>query len=196
MPLTTWNPADKAAGITLSGGNNIATGSTGNNSVRGTTSHAAAAGKYYLEFNTISQVGGSGVIGIENASVGLTTNSTNSMGISPSGSFPGGTLGASPAGKVIGMAVDFVNLKIWWRYDLGSWNANGSADPATNVGGVSFSAMSGGTTSFPFVFLQNGGAVTINTDSTAFAHTAPSGFTPWDGAVAAAAASQPQIING
>lgn len=185
MTLTTWNPADKAAGITLSNGNNTATGSSGNNSVRGTTSHAASTGKYYLEYNSITQVGGSGVIGVENSTVGLTTNSTNGMGVGPSGAFPGGTFSASPAGHVVGMAVDTNNKRIWWRYDAGNWNNSGTADPATNVGGTDYSGMSGGTTVFPFVFLQNGGTCTINTDGTAFAHAAPSGFSPWDGVAGA-----------
>lgn len=182
MTLTTWNPADKAAGITLSNGNNTATGSSGNNSVRGTTSHAPSDGKFYFEFNTITMVGGSGVIGLENAAVGLTTNSTNGMGVSPSGGFPGGSFGADPTGVVIGVAVDAVHLRVWFRYDAGNWNNSGTADPATNTGGIDYSGMSGGDTVFPFVFLQNGGTVTINTDSTSFAHAAPSGFDPWDGA--------------
>lgn len=180
MTFTVWNSADKAAGITLSAGDTIATGSGGNNSVRGTTSHASNTGKFYLEYHSITQPGGSGVIGFENGTVGLTTSSTNGEGVSPGGSFQGHTVG-TPAGHVVCLAIDTAHLTAWIRIDGGNWNGSGTADPATNTGGVSYSGMSGGTTVFPFVWLQNGGTVTIVTDSSLFSFAAPSGFSPWDG---------------
>jgi hypothetical protein len=34
------------------------------------------------------------------------------------------------------IAVDLDNAKIWFRVGAGNWNNNGSANPATNVGGI------------------------------------------------------------
>lgn len=62
---------------------------------------------------------------------------------------------------------------IWWRVGSGNWNGSGTADPATNTGGVSISSMGD---VFPAYNVRNSGSLTANFGATAFAHTPPSGF--------------------
>lgn len=188
MP-TTWSTSDKAAGITLSSGNHVATSASGNNTVRGTTSHALA-GKFYLEYPANTVTAGSGCIGFADATKNLTNNALDGMvGISVTGGWnigSGGGLGSSPNGKHVSFAIDFDNNRVWARYDGGLWNGSGTADPATNVGGIDLLTMV--TTPlpppvpalFPAVFIQNSGSNTLNAGDSAFTYTAPDGFVPWD----------------
>lgn len=70
---TTWNPSDKAAGITLSNGNLTALNSSGGgqNGVRSVTGHST--GKYHVEF-TINAIGAGVVqVGFASASWSLAT---------------------------------------------------------------------------------------------------------------------------
>lgn len=81
----TWNPADKDASITLSGGDLIATGTASNawRGVRGTTSNVTS-GKWYFEVKVRLNTGlGNFLIGIGNASA-VTNNyfSVNANGAS------------------------------------------------------------------------------------------------------------------
>lgn len=69
-------------------------------------------------------------------------------------------------------------MAIWYRVNGGNWNANPSANPSTNTGGVSLAAVAG----VPLfaVGLVNAGATndnqTANFGATAFANAAPAGF--------------------
>jgi hypothetical protein len=180
--VSTWNSADKAAGITLSNTNHTATGASGNNGVRGT--NGRSTGKWYFEFPVNTITAGFAVLGIGTSSFNINDNSTSgSVGISASGTIsPSGNMGSAPTGKHISFAVDFDNLKFWARYDGGNWNgaAIGSQNPATNTGGTAFSA----GTYFPLVLIQNVGTTTINTGDSAFVYSAPSGFSEWEGEAA------------
>jgi hypothetical protein len=83
------------------------------------------------------------------------------------------------AGQIMGMAVDLDNRQLWVRASpAGSWNAGGTANPATNVGGIAIPA----GTMVPFVTFGGGSGaannvVTANFGSSAFSGAAPSGFT-------------------
>jgi hypothetical protein len=180
---TTWNPSDKGSGIVLSGGNKIATGASGNNKVRGTTSHVTS-GKYYLEYPSNSVTAGSGIIGFGLASVGLNDNTvTDCVGVDPGGNFKsdseGHATGLTPNGKHLSFAVDFTNGKIWMRFDGGVWfgNSVGTPDPVTNTNGLPLSET---LALFPLTFIQNVGNNTINAGDTAFTYAIPSGFIAWD----------------
>lgn len=185
---TTLNNADKAPGVTLSGGNLIATQSTADGSVRSIASHTS--GKYYCEMTV-----GAGVsdwqhaLGIANTSSVLTdapgspdANSgalyQNQPAIYIAGSDSGVASDVYVSGNVVGMAVDIDNKRIWYRVNGGNWNASGTNNPATNTGGASFSAITGAIYVLAYVG-DTGSTNTMNFGATAYANAAPVGFGNW-----------------
>jgi len=189
----TWNPADKSAQITLSGGNLIATDtSTGDSGVRSTTSHSG--GKWYIEWTSGSTFTGANTnvgictIGAPLAGVGNTTANAFLLQQGGSGAvwFNGSQAGLPQIGqfftnRIAGMAIDLVNMRGWFRVDgasgLNYWNGNASYDPATNTGGVDISALFPSNAAYP-VFTSNGNGSICTINST-FTYAAPSGFNPW-----------------
>ncbi|UQR65096.1 hypothetical protein LRP30_07525 [Bradyrhizobium sp. C-145] len=57
------------------------------------------------------------------------------------GSSTGSSLGSISSGTLIGMAIDFTNSTGWFRKATGNWNGSGTANPATNTGGINISAL-------------------------------------------------------
>src|SRR4029077_13475902 len=49
-------------------------------------------------------------------------------------------IGVPVSGDVIGVAVDFTNHLAWFRRNSGNWNNDGTANPATGVGGITIAA--------------------------------------------------------
>jgi hypothetical protein len=191
--MAVWDGATASA-VTLSGGNLVAT-NTGTTTDHG--AHVAAAsgktsGKYYFEvtLTTFTTIGGDSGVGI-----GTPASTYAGMGggsgvvgdlmylstgnIYTNGSSAGASLGVGVLGVVYGMAVDVDNRKIWFRKaPVGNWNNSGTANPATNVGGITIPA----GTMVPF--LTFGGAVqaagnvlTANFGPSGFSGAAPAGFT-------------------
>jgi hypothetical protein len=80
--------------------------------------------------------------------------------------------------SVLRVAIDnTTNKKVWLSLDGGSWNGSGTADPATNVGGID-------TSSLADIFACNAvwsptgaSACTANFGASAWVYTPPSGFT-------------------
>ena len=189
----TWNPADKSAQITLSGGNLIATDtSTGDSGVRSTTSHSG--GKWYIEWTSGSTFTGANTnvgictIGAPLAGVGNTTANAFLLQQGGSGAvwFNGSQAGLPQIGqfftnRIAGMAIDLVNMRGWFRVDgasgLNYWNGNASYDPATNIGGVDISALFPSNAAYP-VFTSNGNGSICSINST-FTYMPPGGFSPW-----------------
>lgn len=193
---TTWNPADKSATVTLSGGNLVATsnGSANCDGVRGTNAHSS--GKWYFEITAVV-INGANLdfmyIGVADAtaSLALRTGLVNALGAvyrsNPSNSI--GTLCANSdstsisataytSGAVISVAVDVSNQLIYWAYN-GTWQ--NSAVPASGTGGVGYI-----TTAPVYPLFQDysqssgdGMVATLNCGATAFSYTVPSGFTAW-----------------
>lgn len=89
------------------------------------------------------------------------------------------TLAAPVDGIRYDFAADFSANLFWVRANGGSWNANGSADPATGVGGISmgdigtYDVTPGLTSDF------TGQQVTFNFSATDFIGAPPSGYSPW-----------------
>jgi hypothetical protein len=88
-------------------------------------------------------------------------------------------LGVSSDGDVFGFAVDLDADLIWVRRNTGNWNASGTANPATGVGGLSIADLAGravtpASTVF-FVEEQH----SYNFIAADFVYTAPSGFLEW-----------------
>jgi len=187
LSTTTWNPADAAAAITLSGGNLIATqtGSTAWSIVRGIANHTT--GKFYFESN-INTVLTNSEFGVAESSETLTNSFLGQSGSHSIGwdcatgsVYLNGsvitTIQTAAAGDTVSVAYDLVNHMIWFRTNAGSWNNSGTADPATNTGGISF----GGVTAYyPAAALYDAtNQITTNFHATAYAQTVPSSFGDW-----------------
>lgn len=190
MANTTWNPSDKTANITLSGGNLIATFS--NNFIGGArAAHSQTTGKYYFEVTANQMNYGGGGIGMANATIDMTsvvpsTVATGTTGLRTSnGSIyvngvAGPALAPITAGMVICVAVDLGARLIWYRQGAaGQWNGSGAANPGTGVGGVTLTSLGGGSlAAFPwFSSGNNGDKATANFGDSAFVGAVPSGFT-------------------
>lgn len=92
-------------------------------------------------------------------------------------------------GDVIGVAVDFNNSLVWMRVNTGPWNNNGSADPATGVGGFTYSGFDISGDIYPAYQVYWSQSFSPNPNPAApstatgtffapsFAHTPPSGYT-------------------
>jgi hypothetical protein len=194
VTYATWDAATVTA-VTLSGGGLVAT-STGTTSVD-QGAHVASAtgktgGKYYFEI-TWTTVNAGGNVGL---GVGTTTSTYTGMG-------NGGTTGVlfykgfnawSMGVKILtwsaslpivdersGIAADLDNRKFWFRNasTAGIWNNSGTANPATNTGGLTIPA----GTMVPFCTFGGtlggaGGIFTANFGASAFVGAVPAGFTP------------------
>lgn len=184
---TTWNSGD-LVNITLSGANLVATGnSASDGSVRAVAN--SSTDKLYYECTVTTAGGGNTSTGIANGTANLSTAPNSALLVASA--YNGGniwvngsalaTIGAATAGDVYGIALDAGAKLIWIRRNLGSWNNNTSADPATGVGGLDISGFSGPY--FPW-FSDAGtggthGKYTANFGDTAYTNGPPSGFSSW-----------------
>ncbi len=180
---STWNPADKSAGITLSGGDlTAAYGGGGTVGVRATQTRT---GKRYFEALVVFS-GSSESIGLANLSAVLTANvgsNANAGGYLANGNFgqpEGGYSGAASftTGNVVQICYDPVAQRMW----LGVNNVFGG-DPVAGTGGNS-TAVGGtmGTTLVPFFqgTFGSSGTMTLRCLAASFSYTPPSGFSAWD----------------
>jgi hypothetical protein len=190
----TWNPSDKAAGITLSNGNLTAHMASDTDYAEcGVRATIAISGKKYFRLVMDDLSGSDPNTGVGIASVGATLTATYPTTYSCVGNGTHATLVADlstillnnayaadgPAtlavNDIIDVAVDTTNNKFWIRKNgAGAWTGDG--DPATNTAGVSITA---GQTWYPYFGGRNGVGVTARfaDDSSG---TAPSGFS-WMG---------------
>ena len=185
---TTWNPADKSAGITLSAGNLVATNN--NNAMAGVRAIAGlATGRSYWEVTFTTTTLGTDAAGIINGSFALNSVlqsvAANSpiLGVQANGSMTGGTTGSSlgPIGSgTVCFAVDFGAQAFWARLGAaGNWNASGTANPATGAGGVSMVSINlgNGVMTYPWCVVGNtNDRMTANFGDSAFVGVPPAGF--------------------
>lgn len=182
--IMTWNPSD-LTNITLSGGNLTAATTASGGGVR--TIGAVTTSKWYWEY-TCTTWSASVSVGVANASATLSSvalSGSNACWVSGSGSTtlngsnPGVSFGTITSGSVVCVALDLVNNTIWFRVGAaGNWNASGTANPATNTGGMSVAAfVSTGLFGLLCDTGQAGNSVTANFGASAFTGAAPSGFT-------------------
>lgn len=189
----TWDAAKKAANITLSNGNltgslattTIYAGMLGSGSGRST-------GKYYFELTITALIPDGQGVGFGNASTDLsaigggTQDSVqwraNGQVRSFNSPLTGSPIQTFAAGDILAIAVDFTAGLAWFRSNNSTnWNNNGSADPATGVGGfnINENSLNAGPY-FPMTTLEiNGDTFTANFGATAYTLTAPSGFGNW-----------------
>lgn len=184
---TTWNPSDKSANMTLSGGNLIATAAADNVGVRSVAS-VAASQKVYFE-HVLTSVGPDQPVGFAKTSSTLGGIPGLETGLSFGVNKPGfyydqasadhnTSITASWAtGDNIGVAYDSVNNKFWARINGGNWNSDviANQNPATNTGGRIV-----GCTGTLYAILQiqfNTEVGTTKFSSVSWTYAAPSGFT-------------------
>ena len=195
--MTTWNPADKSANVTLSNGNLTAIGSTtADGAVRSSNSQSSGS-KVYFEVSWVTATGTADTgCGIATSSAALGSIGSSSTGglmvYTATGNiwFNGSSLSLS-VGQVgtrsICFAVDLVNSQIWVRRDSDNWNNSGTANPSTNTGGINISALFPTNNAFAVATFQGTTQqATINFGASAFSFTVPSGFSRWDALVATA----------
>jgi hypothetical protein len=190
IPVATWDTST-AVNVALSGGNLTATttGTSAGQGVRTADVFGRDNGKLYYEITNSTLIGGSAPNG---AGVGTTTSTYAAMistattgamvyffsgNIWAGGLNTGISLGARANGDVIGVAVDLDNRKIWFKKvngTPGNWNNSGSADPATNAGGVTVPA--GLMVPFNTHGAVAGNITVTNFGASGFTGTVPSGF--------------------
>lgn len=148
-------------------------------------------GKYYWEVKADTvNVATTTYVGV--AAGNYTTNSgniflgavANSIGFDNNGQVynNGGavtTIQTFASGDTVCVACDLVNNKVWFRTNGGNWNnaAIGSQDPASNLGGISLTNVVNSGNIYPGLNLAyNNDQLTVDLGDTAFAQTAPAGF--------------------
>lgn len=196
---TTFDPSNLGAGNALSNGNLTVTmpAATGFGFAyaRSITSHSS--GKFYFEITlTTPLFAGSTAIGIANngaplqlafpgfdanlsvACYGATNIQDQGWDIDSATNNNCPSFGSN--GDIIGVAVDFNAGLIWIRNTASPtvWNAGGSANPATGVGGQSISAITCPCYAIYSVYTDDGSpqVATGNFGATPYAAIAPSGF--------------------
>jgi len=188
MANTTWSTTDKSPNVTLTGSNLIATATS--TAVGARAADRQITGKFYWENTVTVWIGPNTSVGFCNSAVPLTAmvaapvgscNVIKSGVISINGAASGSTLGTLAAGNVIGIAID-LNAQLGWLRlaPSGNWNGSSTANPATGVGGISLSGITGGGLYSLYPVCAFGGgsdSTTANFGDTAFSGTVPSGFT-------------------
>lgn len=170
VTYATWNPADKGAGITLSGGNLVATTSTTAASVRATI--GKSSGKWYWEYtvtNTTTLQIGSGV-GTASASLAGTPGVVDNLAwgyVALDGKvYNNGTTAATYVTytnpDVIGVALDMDSGTLQFYKN-------------NTLQGTAATGLTG--TYYPMVGGNNTSGITANFGASAMTYTAPSGFT-------------------
>ena len=178
----------KTSNLTLSNGNLTA---TRNASGRGlaVSKDPKSKGKHYLEFTigTTSASGDGWGLCQTNASANdVSGTGTKCFAVFPDGSVyvngsAAGNIGTTLAnGDKVRCAVDFDNGKGWFAKNGGNWNNSGTADPATNTGGITL-LNRGLAPCIAFGNTASAANSTINLGASAFTYSVPTGFdSAWD----------------
>src|SRR6516164_5317420 len=197
----TFDPASPH-NATLSGSNLIVT-NTGTTSTDQGAMVAAANGyttnKYYFEYTVTTLAGGGGVgTGIGNTTStysGMSTNvqhgvtvfvGTGNVWVDTSGN-TGYNIGTIVGGSTIGVAVDLINYRVWFRLGAsGLWNGTSGHDPTIGDGTHGGFGITAGTI-IPIVTFGSGlvgptgisgNVITANFGASPFVGAVPSGYYP------------------
>jgi hypothetical protein len=182
--------ADKTANVVLSNGNlTVGASSSSDGGARAYTGYNGGQ-KLHLEITVASINGSDSGVGISKLGAAPT-----SMGTSASGGailFKSGALwvngsnvlnGATPAltaGVVVVFEVDLLRYRLWVkRSSDANWNNSGTANPATNTGGVDISALAPGLLCITALTASASETCTLNAGATGFAVSPSSGFGAW-----------------
>lgn len=179
---TTLNPSDKHSSISLSDDRLTAVGSTSLYSVRAVASHFV--GRFYYEATVLGSANNA-AIGISKASFPLNDwpgDTVTSVGfvageIRQTGSALA-TVYSFAVNDVVCVAVDLSQNLIWVRKNASTWNNNATADPATNIGGVTYTSSSKDLF-YPTVEPSSVGSIRMNFGAGGYAFGRPNGFKNW-----------------
>ena len=155
--------------------------------IRSNQVHSGTPGpqKYYFEvtITTASTVGQVGV-GIDNGLESISNQAAigavcwcGDGSVNYNGNLAVYNAGPFNVGDILGVAVDFVNNRIWFRDGAGNWNNSATANPATNVGGFDWSGIGNAGI---FAIQQVVAASTLTPNYIGpFTNAAPVNFGPW-----------------
>jgi hypothetical protein len=179
--------------VAMSNGNLTVTHNNTSTNAGVISTSAKTAGKYYFEMTLQVTTGNvyNGIGVMSSAWSGTFSSSqttSNLTGVIPAavssliysnGASTGLSLGVASVGDVFCSAIDLTARLAWVRKNNGNWNASGTANPATGVGGVIIAP----TVSFaPYVAFSASSvstdAITANFGASAFAGVVPSSYTP------------------
>lgn len=183
----TWNPLDKAANITLSAGNLVATTTSGSQGLVRATA-AAVATKVYIEgIATVDtgnwSFGWSNALQSLTAQLGSTANgfAANGNGNVFFNNNVIGTIGTTfSQPNLMRIAVDFTAKLVWIAIGGAFWNNSATADPATGAGGYSLAGIAAGPYFATFGAAGTGAQILGGFGATATWFAAPSGFSTPD----------------
>jgi len=182
----TWSTTAKNAGVTLSGGNLIATATNASVGQSGRTNIGiTTGGKKYWEVTMVDFTndnapgfGNSSMSTADDAFVGTNVNTVGYFN-DPALVYNGATIfAAAPwtSGDTLCWAVDFNAGSFWVRVNSGNWNNSGTANPATNTGGAAV-GVSGDIYPAYTVFAASASLGRATGAFSSFAFSVPSGFT-------------------
>lgn len=182
MANTTWTTSGLVGSLTLSNGNLTVTSSSGNGFVR--TPDFLNSGKYYWEVKADAipsyYFSGCGVCkpssSFENYFLYVSSNGNIYR---YGNTYIGINIGAITTGDYFCFAIDLDNRLFWARKNAGgNWNNSASANPATGLGGISYSGYPEPAYLTPFAQLgQTADKYTLNAGDSAFSGTVPTGYT-------------------
>ncbi len=139
------------------------------------------SGIYYSETTVVNDAGNP-QIGLANSSNSFSVAWADTGAVTVNGSTVT-TIANFTTGSLLSMVVDFTHLKAWFRVGAGGWNNDilANQNPATNTGGISIAAISGGPF-YPLAYVGGfGTTLTYNFGATAWADSSkvPAGMSLW-----------------
>lgn len=183
MTAVTWNPSDKAAGVTLSGGDLTASHSAASyEGVRATTSNAT--GKLYFEVYVTGRTSPVGLLTSGGSLTAIIGSTTLGRGFFIDGAGDGNKYYNSIATVLLSglslpatimVAADLDNNKVWFGVD-GTW----SGDPDAGTGEAFNNATQTYFPAWVSSFLDSTSSGVGRFMGSDFSYTIPSGFSAWD----------------
>lgn len=205
MSFATFDPAAKSTHITLSGGDLIATGdgNTGYCNVAGTL--YVSSGKYYFEFTPTNNNGSTRVIGVAKSTDSIADgNAAPYTGANGYGYVNDGNKSHNSAlvaygatwtnADVIGVALDLTNGAIYFRKN-GTWQNGGDPTSGGSMTGAAYTGLSGSYRAVWAAAGNGGQDGTINFGASAFAASAPTGYTGWTNDITISAPTADTILK-
>lgn len=192
---TSWDAANSSSAYTLSALNRTATKSSADGDQMTRSLDSFSGKKVYAELLVSNDFLW---IGVGNASYSIAAAPGNTGGLNDSIGFYWGDnvryggstiisgVGNNPVPSRLPIAIDAVNMRFWAKMSNGLWNNSGTADPATNVGGIDISAMGTGPLYLIGGAYYGSSVFTIKAATAEWTGTAPTGFV----AINAAAGNQ------
>ena len=183
----TWDPSNTYSGYTLSNGNLTAYLNSGSSSGYTQATVGYSSGKYYWEIiAATAPTLFACLIGNSQPSPWFSsTPPSNIVYWAKSGTVAiGSTALAAVAGYTSGnrlcIAVDITNGLSWYKVGAGNWNNSATANPATGIGGISWSAYLSGIVFAGLSMGQPANSGTAAFLASSFSYPAPSGFSAYD----------------